>query len=166
MEGTAGRQRASIRRLTTDDRPGPQAVGRVRFRDRGQQRFGIGVLGVLDELCRGCQLHDAARVHHRDAVREVARAGEVVGDVQERQLVPVLQLVEQGQDLRAAGCVDHRDRLVGDDVVRSEDHGPRDADALPLATRERMRVLLHHLRHGRELDLIQCREDTLLALAS
>ena len=92
------------------------------------------MLGVLDQLRRWSQFHDAPAVHHRDPVGKVSRAREVMGDVQERQLVLLLQLAEQVEDLGAAGGVDHRYRLIRDEVVGLEDHGPGDADALSLPT--------------------------------
>jgi hypothetical protein len=48
------------------------------------------VLGVVHEGARRRQLDDATGIHHRDAFGEVARAGKVVGDVQEGQLALLL----------------------------------------------------------------------------
>ena len=165
-EGAAGGQVAGIGRLAAHDGPLPQAVGGVRLRHRGQQRSRVGVPGLLDELPRRRQLHDATGVHDRDAVGEVARAGEVVGDVEEGQLALLLQLGEQVQDLGAAGGVDHGDGLVSHEVVGLEHHGAGDADALALPARERVRVLLGELGGGGELDLLERRQHAGLALVA
>ncbi len=154
-EGTAGGQVAGVRWLAADHRSMAQAIGRVGLRHRGQQRPRVRVPCVLDELPRRRQLDDTSGIHDRDAIGEVASAGEVVRDVQERQLAFVLQLGEQVQDLGAAGGIDHRDRLVGHEVVRLEHHGAGDADALALPAREGVRVLLGELGGRGELDLLQ-----------
>jgi hypothetical protein len=120
----------------------------------------------LNELRRGCQLDDAARVHDGDALREMPRAGEVVRDVQDREVLLRLELVEEVEDLGAARRVDHRDGLVCHEVVRPEHHGPRDADTLPLAARERVRVLLCHLGCWVQLDLLERRQHPGVALGT
>ncbi len=166
VEGAAGRQGAGIGGLATDHRSLPQPVGGIRLRDRREQRLRVGVPGLFDQLRGGRQFDDAPGVHDRDAIGEVAGAGEVVRDVQERQLLLRLEVLEQVQDLGAAGGVDHGDRLVGHQVVRPQHHGPGDADALALAARERVRVLLHELAGRGELDLLQRRQHPRLALAA
>ena len=44
----------------------------------GDESPGVGVLGVLDDLVGGAVLHDAAQVHDRDAVGDIAGEGDVV----------------------------------------------------------------------------------------
>ncbi len=84
-ESAARGQVAGIGRLAADHRTLSQPVGRVGLRHGREEGARVGVLGILDELRRGRQFDDAPGVHHRDAVGEVARTGEVVGDVQEGQ---------------------------------------------------------------------------------
>ena len=141
MEGAAGRQGAGARRLAADDRPLPQPVGGVRLRHRREQRPGVGVARVLDELARGRHLHDAPRVHHRDPVGGVARAGQVVGDGQHRQAARRAWRSRSRDRISArleASIIGHR--LVGHEEVGLRDHRPRDAHPLALAARERVRV--------------------------
>jgi len=166
MEGAARGESCGVGWLAADHGSLAQAIGGVRLGHRGQERPAVGVLGVLDELAGRCHFHDATRVHDRDAVGEVACAGQVVGDVQECQLLLGLQVLEQVQDLSATRGVDHRDRLVGHQVVRLQDHGPGDADALALPARERVGVLLGELRGWRELDLFEGRQHPGLSLAA
>ena len=75
---------------------------------------------------------------------------EVVRDEDVRQRELVLQVVEQVDDLRLDRHVERRDRLVGDDQARVERERARDADALPLAAGELVRVAVVVL--GREPD--------------
>jgi hypothetical protein len=133
VEGAAAGQRSGIGRLTTDDGPLAEPVGRVRLRHCGQECARVGVPGVGDQVGGSRQFHDAARIHHRDAVGEVAGTGQIVRDVQERQVALLLEFTQQVQDLSAAGSIDHRYRLVGYEIVGCQHHGPGDADALELA---------------------------------
>jgi hypothetical protein len=79
-------------------------------------------------------------VHDGDPVGEVAHHADVVGDEEEGQAELVPQLGEQIEDLRADGDVERRDRLVGDDQLRTQRQGTGDPDALPLAAGELVRV--------------------------
>ena len=65
------------------------------------------------------------------------------------------QPVEQVQDSRADGDVEHRDGLVGDEQVRPEDDARRDRDALALTARELVRVALEEELGRRKLDACQ-----------
>jgi hypothetical protein len=94
----------------------------------------------------------------------VPGAREIVRDVQVGEPPRFLELAEQVEDLGPARGIDHRDRLVGDEVVRLKHHRPGDADPLPLTARQPVRVDLGQLRGGTELDLLERRDDTRLAL--
>ena len=63
-----------------------------------------------------------------------------MGDEQEGQAPLGLQVLEQVEDLRLHGDVERRDRLVADNEFRVERERASDADALPLAAGEGMRV--------------------------
>ena len=67
-------------------------------------------------------------------------------DEQVRQPLGLLQLPEQVEDLGAHRNVQGRHRLVGDDQVRLQRHGPGDADALPLPAAELVRIAVPVLR--------------------
>ena len=64
-------------------------------------------------------------------------------DEDEAQLQPLLDVEQQVEDLAADRHVERRRRLVGDDDPRVERQRPGDADALPLAAREGVRIALH-----------------------
>ena len=66
--------------------------------------------------------------------------GEVVADEEVRQLVFILQFVQQVDDLRLDGHVECGDRLVADDELGVERERTRDADTLALAAGELVRV--------------------------
>ncbi len=62
------------------------------------------------------------------------------------RLEPRLQVEQQVEDLAADRDVQRRGRLVGDDDARIERQRAGDADALPLAAGEGVRIALHRLR--------------------
>ena len=80
--------------------------------------------GRVYTLVGRAELDDPAEVHHRDAVRDVADDGEVVGDEHERQVEPVLQVDEQVDDLGLDRHVQRRHRLVGEDHARFDATAP------------------------------------------
>ena len=59
---------------------------RIRMRDRGEQRFGIRVIGRLEDFSRRAGLHDFACVHHSNAIRHVSDDGEIMRNEKIRQV--------------------------------------------------------------------------------
>ena len=98
------------------------------------------MLLLAEQLAPVGQLGDPAEVHDRDPVADVLDDAHVVGDEDVGQAELALELLEQVQDLRLDRHVERGHRLVADDEVRLEDERPGDADALPLAARELVRV--------------------------
>ena len=93
-------------------------------------------------------------LHHGHPVGDLGDDAEIVGDEQHARPAPLLQILDQRQDLRLRGDVEGGGRLVGDQESRVEHHRGRDHDALPLAARELVRIDLEkalRLRqaHGR-----------------
>ena len=86
----------------------------------GHQFFGLG------------QLHDAALVDDRDAVRDIAHHRKVVGDEQVGDAALLLQLAQQVEHLRPDGHIQCADGLVCHNELRLHDERPGNADALPL----------------------------------
>ena len=78
-------------------------------------------------------------------VADVLDHRQVVGDEQEGDPVLALQPGDQVQHLRAHRNVQRRDRLVGDDQLRVQRQGARDADALPLPAGKLVRVAVEHV---------------------
>ena len=101
---------------------------------------------LVEQVLHRAHLDDLAAVHHRHALAEIVHHAQVVGDEQVGQPLGPLQLPEQVEDLRAHRNVQGRHRLVGDDQVGLQRHGPGDADALALAAAELMGVAVAVLR--------------------
>jgi hypothetical protein len=71
----------------------------VEARAAGEQRLGVRMLRVLEDLAHRALLLDHAVLHHDDVVRDLAHDAEVVGDEEHRHVVLLLQLREQVEDL-------------------------------------------------------------------
>ena len=98
------------------------------------------MLRVVEDRVGVAVLDDVPEVHDRDPVRDVPDDAEVVRDEEVGEVEVLLEALEQVQDLRLDRDVERRDRLVADDQLRRERQRPGDADPLPLAARELVRV--------------------------
>ena len=92
------------------------------------------------ELVGGRDFHDLAQIHHQYPVGDVLDHRQVVGDEQKREPQLALQIFQQIENLRLHRHVERRHRLVADQQTGIHGQGPGDADALPLAAGELMRV--------------------------
>ena len=142
VEATAGGRVGRRRQVAGEDlaRGAPWRSCGSATGHRRQQRGGVGVARVREELVGGRELDDLAEVHHRDPVAHVAHDRQVVGDEDHRQPEVALQVAQEVEDLRLDRDVERRHRLVGDDDPRAERERARDADALALAAGELVRV--------------------------
>jgi hypothetical protein len=75
-----------------------------------------------------------------DPLTDVAHHREVVGDEEVGEVELGLEVLEQVDDLGLDRDVEGGDRLVADDQLGVEGEGAGDADALPLAAAELVRV--------------------------
>jgi len=119
---------------------------------------------IPDHPVRGAFLDDAAPVQHGDAVAEAAGDGEVVGDKQNRQPPPALQI---GEQIEHAGRDEHIERgcrLVKEQHLGIGDERAGDRDALGLAAGKAGRSAIGEVRF--ELDLAQHGLDPLRPLRS
>ena len=107
---------------------------------------------IGEHLLDRAALDDLPGVHDEDVVRDVARAGEIVRDVQKREAVLFLQLQHEIQDPDADRDVEHARRLVGEDDLRLDGECARDRDALALTARELVRILVRYLLRRHETD--------------
>ena len=105
-----------------------------------------GCSGLANSSSVVRQLDQLADVHHRHPVADVLDHAQVVGDEQVGQAELLLQVLQQVEDLRLDRDVQRRDRLVADDQLRVQRQRAGDADALPLAAAEGVRVAAHVLR--------------------
>jgi hypothetical protein len=109
------------------------------------------MLGILDDRPRRPLLDDAPEVHDGDPIGEVGGRGEIVRDHEDAHVVLAPQLVQQREDARPHGHVQHRDRLVREQQLGAEDEARRDRDPLPLTARELVREPVEEQLRRREL---------------
>src|ERR1700733_10862286 len=76
---------------------------------------------------------------------QVSDHGKIVADEQHGHS-GVLQIKQQIDDLTLNGDVEGTDDFIADQKLRTQDHGPRDGDALTLAAAEFVRISAAHLR--------------------
>ena len=105
-----------------------------------QQRARVRMLRRLEDLFGRAELDDATEVHHRDAVGDVPREPEIVGDDEDRDAGLVDEPAHELQDLAPHRRVEARHRLVGDEQAWLEHHCARDHHALPLTAGHLVRV--------------------------
>src|SRR4051794_23263798 len=160
VEATARRGIERARDVAAEDDPRPAEL-RIRDRDRGEQGLRVRMLGVAEHLATIRHLGDLAEVHHGDAVTDVLDDAHVVGDEEVGQPELALEVLEQVEDLRLDRDVERGDRLVAHDQIGLEDERAGDADPLPLATRELVRIPPGVVR--RETDHVHHLEDLRLA---
>src|SRR6266567_2820653 len=127
--------------------------GGIRHRNGREQRFGVRVQRIAEQLPGRCDLDDPAEIHHGDPMADVLDHGEIVRDKEIRQAELALQIGEQVDDLRLHRDIERRDGLVAHDQLRSRRQSPRDAEALPLPAREFVRVLGHLI--GSKADFLE-----------
>ena len=100
-----------------------------------------GCAGAVNSCSAGRELDDAAAIHDGDAIANLAHQPEVVRDEEIRQAELLLQIEQQVHDLRLHRHVERRHGFVADDERRLEGERAREADALPLAAAEFVRIL-------------------------
>ena len=113
---------------------------RIGHRDRREQRLGVRMQRVLEDVLGRAVFDETAEVHNAHRVRDMLDDRQVVRDEQVGQLVLLLQFLQQVDDLRLDRHVERRDRLVADDEFGVERQRPRDADTLSLTARELVRI--------------------------
>ena len=76
------------------------------------------MLRGIKHLVARADLHNVARIHNRDAVGYVGNHAKVMGDVNRRKLIFLLQLADQVQDLSLNRYVKRGSRLIADEDFR------------------------------------------------
>ena len=105
-----------------------------------QQRLGVGMQWFGIKRLTWGELDDLAQIHHRHPGRDVAHHGQIVGNEQVCQAIFFLQVFQQVHDLRLNRDVQRCNWFVANNKFRVQSQCARDADALALATRKRMRI--------------------------
>ena len=117
----------------------PAGLG-VGLRNTVHQQLGIGVLGVVDYMLDVPGFGHPTLIQHHDVVGDLICRGRIVGDVQDRDAVHLIELTQVLENRRSQRGVHHGDRLIGDDDLRMEHQGARHHKALPLVATELVRV--------------------------
>ena len=98
METAAGRGPGGVGHLAGQClRQGAGSVGR---RDRGHQRFGVGVTGSRPDRAGRALLDDLSEVHDEDGVGDVPDDRQVVRDQEQRQIQIAGEPDQEVRDLR------------------------------------------------------------------
>src|SRR5215831_169051 len=145
MKMTAGRRLQRARHIATQ----PDALALhpwIGYRDRRQQRFGVGMFRRRIELTRRCRLDDAAEIHDGDAPADMFDDRQIMGDEEISESKLLLQVFQQIDDLGLDRDVKRRDWLVADDQLRFDRERACNPDALALAAREFVWITAHVLR--------------------
>ena len=136
----AGVRRGAARDVVVDDHQ-PRAALLERG-TAGEQRLGVAVLRVGEDLGDRALLAHRALAHHHHVVGDLAHHTEVVADEQHAHAVLVLQPGEQLHDLALDRHVERGGGLVGDQQLGLAGKRHRDHHALLLASRELVRIRL------------------------
>ena len=132
-EPAAGRRLRQVRRQARDGVQRACVLSWLELRDRGEQRLGVRVVHAVEQVAGLGGLDHPARVHHVDPVRVPGDHAHVVRDQQHRHAEAVLEVVQQGEDLRLDGDIQRGGRLVGDQQLglAGQRHGDHHALAQP-----------------------------------
>ena len=136
MERATGRGMAGRRHFAASDAGG--TARSAGFQDGLPQEPGIGVAGLLEHLGDVADLDDAAQIHDGHAMRDGAHHAQVVRDEEVGQTMPVAQIDQEVEDLRADRDIQGADRLIADHQLGMQRQGAGDTDPLALAAREFM----------------------------
>src|SRR5258708_2442204 len=161
----ASRAKPASRRRIDRARPLPvqhdalAMLTRERLGDRREQRNRVRMKRRAIQLGSVRDLDDLAEVHDCYPVADVPDDREVMRDEDVREVEIPLQLHQQIQHLRLDRHIQSGDRLISHYELWIDYEGTRDADALPLTTRELVGIprrslgpeayQLEHLTHAR-----------------
>ena len=143
-EVAAGGALVGERKLSSDGLERRGVLVRGRQRNAAEEAVGVGMLRPGEQGVDGAFLHHLARVHHEDAVADLEDQAEVVGDVDLRGAVLAADVGDELGDARF-----HRHVQCGGGLVEKQqggvgEQGHRDDHPLLLATRDLVRIGVHH----------------------
>ena len=79
----------------------------IRIRCSGNKQLRVRMFRALDNILTGPTFDGLAGVHHKRILGEVARAGYVMGDEEQRELLLVFKTEQQVQYVQAYGDIEH-----------------------------------------------------------
>ena len=120
-----------------------------------EQALRVGVQRRAHQGADRALLDEAAGVHHRDPVGDLAGDAEVVGHEDHAHAHLLLELAQQQQDLDLHGRVERRRGLVGQQQLRAAGQGDGDHRALAQAAGQLVRIGGQAALGGRDLHQLQ-----------
>ncbi len=132
--------------------------------DGRQQRLGVRMARPEIDLLGVALLDDPAQVHHGDPVADVAHDRQVVGDEEEGQPEPGLEVGEEVDDLGLGGHVQRAHRFVAHEEPGPGGERPGDGDPLALTSGEFVRSPVQGV--AAQADLVEELGHPLVALAA
>src|SRR5258706_15748342 len=156
----AARFEAAGRRQVERVRPGALdgrdlAAALLEPRDRLDEAHRVRGTRLDEDVVDGPLLDDLAGVHDDDVVDHLGDNPEVVGDQQERRARPVLDRLQELEDLGLDRYVESGRRLVGDEELRLARQGHRDHHALAHAAGHLVGVGLDAALGARDADELE-----------
>ena len=106
------------------------------------------------------RLDDFAMPHHRDIVGKLAHDVEIMRDEQHRHSVPLLQILQERENLRLHRNIERGRRFVGDEEIGPVGEAHGNHHALTLTAGKLMRIGRKALRRIGNADLAQQFDDT------
>ena len=113
---------------------------RIRYRNRAEQCFRIWVERIAENLLFLSVLHQIAKIHNADGVRDMLDNREIVRNKQICQSEIPLQIHQEIDDLGLYRNIQCRHRFIADDKIRLQSYGTCNADALPLSAGKLMGI--------------------------
>ncbi len=117
-------------------------VLRIRNGHSGKKRPSIRVFSVAVDGLAGGDFDNLSQIHDRHSVADMLDHPEIVRNEKIGEMHLLLELLEEIDDLRLDGDIQGGDRLIGYDELRIHGQCPGDADPLPLAAAELMRITI------------------------
>src|SRR2546427_7767985 len=106
MERAARRYLLRIRRVAAEPARTATEPHVADRRERGGERLGVRMGGGMEDRFGASLLHDLARVHDGQAIRDLDEHRKIVGDEQEREAEVVLERPEELEGLRLHHAVE------------------------------------------------------------
>ena len=104
--------------------------------DRGEERLGVGVKGILEDLLLRTELNHLTEVHNSDFVRDELNYRQIVRNEEVGEVHRLLQILQKIDDLCLNGNVKRGNGLIADDKLRINGKRSRYADTLSLSVGE------------------------------
>lgn len=128
-------------KLTLEDLPVHLFIKR-RNRNGGEQRLGVRVPGVLEELLGGSLFYHLSQIHYAYMIRDMLYYRKIVGDEDIRHALFSLKILQQVEYLGLDENVQGGYRLVADYHVRFKSQCPCDTYPLAAAAVKFVRISL------------------------